>query len=167
MTKIIPRNLIKHLEWQEGQAIASIANSPKKPSPIKGTLPKDNLSYTFLEGDFGKNILNEYKNLVQSDYNNAQALDVLTFKDNVLKGSNPFASVLLNKILQQNGIWVARPGDLERALESGTINLKDTYGDSAFVLRSTEDPNTYLAQNLMEQVTKEGFNTREHSLMIP
>ena len=31
MTKIIPRNLIKHLEWDPKQATAPVVNTPTKP----------------------------------------------------------------------------------------------------------------------------------------
>ena len=161
MIKIIPREKIKHLEWQEGEEI------PKE-NPIKNTpknFPSENVSYSFLEGDFGKTILEEYKMLVKEDYKNASALNVLSFEDNVVKGSNPFAFVTLNKILKSHGKWIARPKDLERALENDSINLKGTYGDSGLVLRSEGDPNEYLAKNLIEQIKER--QTIEYPLMIP
>ena len=67
----------------------------------------------------GKGIFDEYNQRVSKDYQGASALSVLSFADNVVKGSNPFAFVLLNKILTQQKMRVATPADLERALEIG------------------------------------------------
>ena len=167
MTKIIPRDLIKHLEWKPGQATAPIL-------PITNSVPKkmdsfnsENASYSFLEGNFGKQILEEYNQLVQEEYKNASALQNLSFADDVVKGSNPFAFALLNKVLQNHGKWIARPTDLERALEEKSINLKGTYGDSGLSLRSEKNPNEYLAKNLMSQLKEKDHNLGEDTIMIP
>jgi hypothetical protein len=166
MTKVIPRNLIKHLEWKPGQEVAPIKdpiNQSTQPLSTRGN--QDNLTYDFLEGDFGKQILDEYNQLVQNEYQNVSDLQKLSFENNVVKGSNPFAFVLLNKVLQDHGKWVARPADLERALEKESINLKGTYGDSGLVLRSNTDPNQYLAQNLIAQIKQR--EELQSPLMIP
>ena len=137
-------------------------------TPLQQTPPlMDNVSYSFLEGTEGQSILEEYNKLVQSEYQNVSALQKLSFEDNVVKGSNPFMFVLLNKVLQNHGKWVARPVDLERALEKEAINLKGTYGDSGLVLRSNGDPNEYLAKNLVSQVKGKGYSVGEDAIMIP
>lgn len=165
MIKIIPREKIKHLEWQEGEEV----KKPKK-NPIKNNskdFPKDNIYYSFLEGDFAEKILGEYSKLVKEDYKNASALNVLSFADNVVKGSNPFAFVLLNKILREHGKWIARPSDLERALETGVVDLKGTYGDSGLVLRDEDSKNEYLAKQLGEQIRQKGYSIGEDTIMTP
>ena len=166
MTKIIPRDLIKHLEWEPGQKIDPITN-PIIPStqPLNTRVNRENVTYNFLEGDFGKQILDEYTQLVKNEYQNVSDLQKLSFENNVVEGSNPFAFVLLNKVLQNHGKWIARPTDLERALEEKSINLKGTYGDSGLVLRSNTDPNQYLAQNLIAQI--EQREELQSPLMIP
>jgi len=166
MTKIIPRDLIKHLEWEPGQEIAPIKDPiVQSTQPINTRINQDNLTYDFLEGNFGRQILDEYNQLVQNEYQNVSTLQKLSFEDNVVKGSNPFSFILLNKVLQNHGKWVARPTDLERALEKESINLKGTYGDSGLVLRSNTDPNQYLAQNLISQI--EQREELQSPLMIP
>ena len=167
MTKIIPRDLIKHLEWNTGQEVP-LSPPVTNPTPQNtGSFNKDNASYSFLEGDFGKQVLEEYKQLVQNEYQNTSALQELSFADDVVKGSNPFASILLNRILQNHGRWVARPADLERALGKGSINLNGTYGDSGLVLRSESNPNEYLAKNLAAQVKEKGYTVGGDAVMIP
>lgn len=137
-------------------------------TPVQQSPPlMNNVNYSFLEGNFGRQILEEYNQLVQSEYQNASALNVLSFEDNVVKGSNPFAFVLLNKVLQNHGRWVARPVDLERALEKEAINLDGTYGDSGLVLRSENNPNGYLAKNLAFQVKEKCYGIRDDTVMIP
>ena len=96
----------------------------------------DNVNYSLLKGDFGKQILKEYNQLVQDEYRNASALNVLSFSDDVVKGSNPFAFILLNRVLQDRGKWVARPADLERAFEKREkCRGKRTIDGSAYVYK--------------------------------
>ncbi len=147
-------------------------NIPKSKSkkPVQNQTPNlfnGNISYSFLEGDFAETILREYNNLVQNQYQNASALNVLSFEDNVVKGSNPFAFVLLNKILREHGKWIARPSDLERVLETGVIDLKRTYGDSGLVLRDDNSKNEYLAKQLGEQIRQKGYSIEEDTIMMP
>ena len=167
MTKIIPRDLIKHLEWKPGQPMAPVTPITNPTPQNTGSFNADNASYSFLEGSFGRQVLEEYNQLVQSEYQNASALQKLSFADDVVKGSNPFTFVLLNRVLQNHGKWIARPIDLEKALEKDAINLRGTYGDSGLVLRSENDPNEYLAKNLASQVKEKGYNVDGDSVMIP
>jgi len=135
-------------------------------TPVQQSSPlTSNATYSFLEGTDGQTILNEYNQRVSGDYQGASVLNVLSFADNVLKGSNPFAFVLLNKILTQKKMRIATPADLERALEKEAINLKGTYGDSGLVLRSDGDPNQYLAKDLINQVKQRG--SLQFPLMVP
>ncbi len=137
-------------------------------SPVQqNQFSENNVSYNFLEGSFGRQVLEEYNQLIQREYQNVSTLQKLSFVDDVVKESNPFAFVLLNKVLQNHGRWVARPIDLEKALEKGVINLRETYGDSGLVLRGKNDPNEYLAQNLATQVESKGYNVGEDPVMIP
>ncbi len=137
-------------------------------NPIQQSPPlMNNASYSFLEGTEGQAILDEYNQIVSTDYQEASALNVLSFADNVVKGSNPFAFVLLNKILTQKKMRIATPADLERTLEKEAINLKGTYGDSGLVLRSENNPNEYLAKNLASQVKEKGYNVGGDTIMIP
>ena len=143
------------------ERIQSVSPSQQSPFLI------NNVSYSFLEGNFGRQILEEYNQLVQGEYQNAPALQQLFFADDVVKGSNPFAFILLNKILTQKKMRIATPADLERALEKESINLRGTYGDSGLVLRSESDPNEYLARQLASQVKEKGHNVGGDTIMIP
>ncbi len=135
---------------------------------FRGTplVPKD-ISFpeiSELRGEFGKEVLEEYKGRAEKDYGNASALKILSYSDGVVKGSNPFAVVLINNIVRQNGLRTATPADLEKALNLG-IDLTGTYEDSALVLRSKEEPNAYLAKSIADQVALRG--NAEYPVMIP
>ncbi len=119
----------------------------------------------YLTGDFGKEALGEYKERASEDYNNNRYLTVLNFQDNVVKGSNPFAVILMNQVLAQEGIRTATPADLELILRTNALNLRNQYEDSALVLRSTDDPNKYLAKDLEQQLKARG--KVKYPLMIP
>ena len=142
----------------ERQKNSSLPVEKTQPAtPISQSPPLiNNVSYSFLEGDFGRQILEEYNQRVSKDYQGASALNVLSFADNVVKGSTPFSFILLNKILAQQKMRIATPADLERCLEKGELDLKGTYGDSALILRSNGNPNQYLANDLINQVNQKG-----------
>ena len=162
---MVNKRFLKTAKRWKNKEVPTERVQPVTPQP--NTPLMNNANYSFLEGDFGRQVLEEYNQLVQSEYQNASALQKLSFADNVVKGSNPFAFVLLNRILQNHKKWVARPVDLERALEKNAINLKDTYGDSGLILRSENNPNEYLARNLASQVKEKGYDVGGDSIMIP
>src|SRR3989344_3351224 len=113
-------------------------------------IPKEYPTIGFLEGDFGKSVLEEYKGRAK-DYNNKN-LDVLSYKDNIVQGSNPFAVVLMNKILNEEGLRTPFQSDLEKAIKLNALNLNGTYEDTALILRNEKNPNSYLAKHLMKQI---------------
>ena len=124
----------------------------------------------FLEGDFGKAFLEEYKGRVKANYNDNANLDVLRY-DGVVKGSNPFAVVLANQILRQENLRTATQADLEKALKIGW-DLKGTYEDTGLVLRNKKDENyfknTLLAKDLAKQVKARGIKfSSKNPVMIP
>ncbi len=158
-----PRFLKTAERWMNKEA-PSERTQPVNPIQQSPSL-MNNASYSFLEGTEGQAILDEYNQIVSTDYQGASALNVLFFADNVVKDSNPFAFVLLNKILTQKKMRIATPADLEKVLEEEAINLKGTYGDSGLVLRSDGYPNQYLARDLINQIKQRG--SLQYPLMIP
>ncbi len=110
-------------------------------------------SARFLGGkNFGKLALEEYQGRAQSDYQGKNVLNVLSYQDGVVKGSNPFAVVLMNNVLEQEGMSVARLSDFGTILRTDALDLIGKYEDAALVLRSTGDPNTYFAKDLQKQL---------------
>jgi len=123
----------------------------------------------FLEGDFGKAVLEEYQGRSKADYGSAPALNVLEyvqtdgptgisvvggvrFEQGYVKGSNPFAVVLVNQIISSEGLRTATQADLERVLKVNALPLRGQYEDTGLVLRTDGDPNEYLAKDLMAQI---------------
>ena len=135
---------------------------------FKGTriVPKDAVLPEIggLKDEFGKEALAEFNGRVEKDYANARALQVLSYSDNVVKGSNPFAVVLMNSIVKEIGLRTATPADLEMALNDG-IDLGGVYSDSALVLRNLGEPNEYFAKNLDKQLKAKG--KIKYPIMIP
>lgn len=129
-------------------------------------IPADIPQANFLEGAFGKAVLEEYQGRASKDYGNANPLNILSYKDGVVKGSNPFAVALVNQIVQEAGLRTATQADLERILRADALPLRGHYEDSALVLRSEAEPNSYLARNLYEQI-KERNKKQKLPVMIP
>jgi hypothetical protein len=121
-------------------------------------IPKSIPTANILGGDFGKAVLQEYKQIAETKYKGADALDVLSYEDSIIKGSNPFAVVLVNQIVGQEGLRTATPADLERAIRLNKVNqelglnLRGTYEDTGLVLRSESEPNEYLAKDVAKQI---------------
>jgi hypothetical protein len=121
-------------------------------------IPKSIPTANILGGDFGKAVLQEYKQVAETKYKGADALDVLSYQDGVIKGSNPFAVVLVNQIVGQEGLRTATPADLEKAIRLNKVNqelglnLRGTYEDTGLVLRSESEPNEYLAKDVAKQI---------------
>jgi len=121
-------------------------------------LPKSLPTANVLGGDFGKAVLQEYKQVAETTYKGADALDVLSYHNDVTEGSNPFAVALVNQIVNQEGLRTATPADLERAIRLNKVNqelglnLRGTYEDTGLVLRSESEPNEYLAKDVAKQI---------------
>lgn len=123
----------------------------------------------FLGGDFlefGKAVLKEYQGRAKADYRNAPALNVLSYDHGVVKGSNPFAVVLVNQIVSGEGLRTATHADLERALKINALPLRGQYEDTGLVLRSEDAPNEYLAKNLMAQVRARNPNAKMPAMIF-
>ncbi len=120
----------------------------------KPLIPKEVLQANFLQGDYGRAVLEEYQGRVKSDFNNNPNLQVLSYNPNtnLVEGSNPFAVVLVNKILRQEGLRTATQSDLEEILKLQALELRRTYEDTSLVLRSTSGANEYLAQDLARKL---------------
>ena len=113
------------------------------------------LTVSFLTEDFGEAALGEYRGRVNADYNGNEILNVLSYQNGVVQGSNPFAVVLINQFLPEN-MRVATLSDLEIILRPNALDLRGIYEDLALVLRNTENPNADLARNLDEQIKTRG-----------
>ena len=111
-------------------------------------------SANFLEGDFGKVVHNE----VVAEYgpDNPFVTSDVSYndEDNVVRGSKPGYAVAVNKVLREDEriLRTATPADLERISRVKALPLRGQYEDSALVLRSEDEPNKYLAKNLIKQV---------------
>ncbi len=115
----------------------------------------------YLEGGFGRKFLEAYNSVVEGKYNGNEALKVLEFSDNVVKGSSTYSSIIAAGILRQSGLKLARLADIEFARklhESDPNSGLDTRGycyvDYGIVFRSVDRPNKYHAENLEPQIKK-------------
>ena len=114
-----------------------------------------------------KSILDQYNARVKEVYNDNKHLKILTFNDGLVKGSNTFSIILMNKILNEQGSRVARQSDLERLIKINPDCLKGTFEDNGVVLRSGEDPNSYLAQDLIKWLKHRSGKKVKLPVMIP
>ncbi len=117
----------------------------------------------FLGGKEGKEINKE----IRAKYKNFSALQKSSYDNGVIKGSNPFYVVAINEIIRSQGLRTATSADLERVLKRDALDLKRHYEDSALVLRSEDNPNAYLAKDLIKQIKQRTGKDRKTSIMIP
>jgi hypothetical protein len=114
-------------------------------------IPKNIPSYNFLEGDFGREVLNEYNSVVKSNYKDNSNLKVLNLKDGIVKGSNSYAVFLMNKILSKQGLRTANSADVQKVINNYDKFLSGVYADLGVVLRTEDGANEYLAGQLAKQ----------------
>ena len=100
---------------------------------------------------------------VKENYSDNENLKVLSYSDEIVKGSNPFAVVLVNEIIREQDLRTVNQVDLEKILKLNILNLRGKYVDSALVLRSENELNSYLARDLLRQLP----NNQELPVMIP
>ncbi len=114
----------------------------------------------YLEGEFGKDFIETYNKTVDEGLDNSKDLKVLSFEDNVVKGSNTYSSVLAADILRKSGLQLASPADIEAARKLREANpalgidTRGCYVDCGVVFRSAEEPNAYHAKRLEPQIKK-------------
>ncbi len=127
----------------------------------------------FLEGPGAEAFLEEYNGIVEKDYNNNKNLKVLSLKEIkgilTILGSNTFAPILVNRIVEKHGYRVASLSDIERTLEDGdTLKLiGNYYVDLGIVLRSEYEPNSFLANNLADQLKHNRGISLKNPIYIP
>src|SRR3989338_3595449 len=106
----------------------------------------------FLRGNFGKAVLEECRARVKEDYHDNGNLKVLKYNEeqDVVTGSNSFATSLVNKIIAEQG-HTATQAELERiiALNRPDLNLRGHYEDTGLVLKESEQEVLYF---LIEQL---------------
>src|SRR3989344_4736193 len=115
----------------------------------------------YLEGEFGKDFLQAYNMSVEQGYDNNKNLKgVLQLENNVVNGSNLYASIVAADILRESGLQLARPVDMEAARklhESNPalgIDTRGSYVDYGLVFRSAGNPNSYHAKQIEPQIKK-------------
>jgi hypothetical protein len=86
-------------------------------------------------------------------------------KEKIVKGSNPFYVAAVNEFLPE-GLRTASQADLEKILKGNLLPLKDHWEDSALVLRTRQEPNIYLAEDLFNQFKAKGINLKENSAYV-
>jgi hypothetical protein len=109
-------------------------------------------SYNFLVGDFGEEVVNEYNSIGKSKFKNNPNLEVLNFKDGLVKGSNSFAVFLMNnEVLPKYGLRTTNSADVHKVINNYASFLSGVYVDLGVVLRTEYGANGYLAKQLAKQ----------------
>lgn len=116
----------------------------------------------YLSGNLGR----EINEAIKKDYAGIHALQIGNYSKGIVKGSNSFYAVAVQKRLPE-GVRVAAQADLEKAIKGGILNLNGTYEDTGLVLRTEGNPNSYLADNLMTQVKARLGKKAKMPVMIP
>lgn len=133
---------------------------PIIPRELQETFPQGE----FLSESFGSAVLEEYNSRVKNDFNDNLKLHVLKYnkEKDIVTGSSPFAVSLVNKIIGEQGLRTATQAERDHMLRLKVLIFRGTYEDTALVLRGKDEPNSYLAQDLIKQL-----GNIELPIMIP
>ncbi|MDO8509408.1 MAG: hypothetical protein Q7S27_07040 [Nanoarchaeota archaeon] len=162
----------KQIRQEKIKAKLDAKNKPKQNTITESTPPTisppllDFKYAFFLGGEFGKQINQK----VQERYGFSTAITKVVYNDQnkVITGSTPFYVTAVNEILKEQfpQFRTATHADLEKILKSSTLKLSGYYEDTSLVLRTKQDPNSYLAQDLFEQFKSKGINLKEDSVYV-
>lgn len=128
---------------------------------------------SFIDGPDAEELLKEFNGKADADYRGNSILKVLTYDRGIVKGSNPFAVVLINQLLRANDLPIrtATPADLGSFVDSGMLPLRGYSEDVALVVRTGKDsyePNVSLTQDLVKQLKARGVTPKaKNPIMIP
>jgi hypothetical protein len=82
-------------------------------------------------------------------------------ENDVIRGSHPFAVVLMNKLMEEAGASAATQAELEYARAHDALSLKGIYAETGFVFRTETDRdferNTPIAKNLASQLREREY----------
>mgnify|MGYP001593696924 FL=1 len=126
-----------------------------KPSQKTTTQNREQITkkYSFLEGELAR----EVHDWIQKTYPDFPNITKINYdsNDKIIKGSNPFYVIAVNEHFRANSqIRTATQFELEQILKTNSLELKVCYEDTGLVLRSKDEPNKYLAQDLAGQIKK-------------
>jgi hypothetical protein len=124
----------------------------------------------YLTGVVGQEILNEYNNLIKSEYNTKKAQESLgyfsepnnlndyplKYKDGVVIGSNPFEAVLINQVLERRGLRIANVTDIDTLVQTNPSYLEGYYVDAALISGSYCTPRRTIEKDLAQQISERG-----------
>jgi hypothetical protein len=109
-----------------------------------------------------KEMLDEFERRRKIEFPDVDALAELAYdvSTNEVTGSNSFIACYANTILPE-GARTASEADLEKILKDGKLKLEGHYEDSSLVLRSNNEPNKYLANDLYARFKAKGVTLAE------
>jgi len=108
-----------------------------------------------VSGDIAERILKKFRETLGNYSNDTMLSSLYAEKERDLRNANPFIKVLLEHILQEEGLRLPRLRDLGIALKYFPRELGSFTIDIGFALRSQEEtypPNKTLTQDLVDQV---------------
>ncbi|MFO8006428.1 MAG: hypothetical protein R6V05_01690 [Candidatus Brocadiia bacterium] len=108
------------------------------------------------DDEFGNAVLAEYHERAQEEFGGNPHLMIFKIVGKIVHGSHPFACCLVDQIVRPD-FRVATPVDLQAILDARRKTdelpkLRGYYKDVALALRSIREPNSHLAESLLEQV---------------
>ncbi|MFH1503172.1 MAG: hypothetical protein ABIE36_00760 [Candidatus Diapherotrites archaeon] len=110
-----------------------------------------------LEGDFRKRFLENYRGVVKSNYKNNLNLKVSGFRDNLVMGLNSYSLVLVNNLLEKEGLRTLAPVDIPNINDRDKNLLKGFDINFGLVLSVEKYANGYLAKQLAKQVKERKY----------
>ena len=144
MIKIIPRDKIKHLEWQEGEKVAtqkSNTNTSKKPTPTNinfGKMPEESFIMSY-DCPTNKEFYQELITKVNETYKGTKA-EIPTgtsgeVQGNLIKRMGIISTIANDSNLRSYGLFPIIPAQSEYLLKNGKLtNPRDNWEDFGMVL---------------------------------
>jgi len=164
MTKIIPRDLIKHLEWQPGQATAPVispASQPNTPQPQNTIFPDSPdesfiFSYDHLQhGQFFQELIAKANAIYSGTGAEIPTGSSGEIQGHLIKRMGLISTIANDSNLRNHNLWPITATQSEHLLQAGKLtNPEDNWEDFGMVLydRSSSGYNPQEAQALYDSL---------------
>ena len=163
MTKIIPREKIKHLEWQEGENFSK--PEPKQQTPQQPNssnvnfqkMPEEGfiMSYDGAHKDFYQELITKVNEIYKGTKAEILVGTSGEVQGNLIKRMGIISTIANDSSLKSHGLWPITPAQSEYLLKNGKLtNSGSNWEDLALLLYDINGENEKEAKYLKESILK-------------
>lgn len=155
----IPKHMLEQGKIAYNKIINEVPSKKDLETKTSSFIPKFSKDLEFITD---KNLFKEINKYIKTEFPDLD--NPLVFKDNIMKGSNPYIATAVDMFCKENlkDYRLATQLDLEQDLDF----TKDTYNDSGLALRNLKNKNSSQAKYLFNQLIQRGMSEQDFPIWL-